>query len=82
LLEVVRLRVIDLRAQPKGCSEHPLIRLKNDVISLNKGEVLRVITDEEVVPLEAIRVIAYKAGLTMEIARAEKGATEVVLRKE
>ena len=75
------LKVIDLRTQPKGCNEHPLVRLKKEVTSLKEGEVLKVITDEEVVPLKTIKVMASRAGLTMEVVRTEEGITEVVLRK-
>jgi len=80
-LEVVELKVIDLRTQPKGCSEHPLVRLKKEVALLKDGEVLKVVTDEEVVPVKTIKVIASKAGLNIEIVRTEGGVTEVLLKR-
>ena len=78
---MVEPKVIDLRTQPKGCSEHPLIRLKKAVASLKEGEVLKVVTDEEVVPLKTIEVMASKAGLVTEVVKVSEGVTEVVLRR-
>ena len=76
------MKVIDLRTQPKGCSEHPLIRLKKEVASLKEGEVLKVITDEEVVPLKTIKVLSSKAGVDVKVLSSSGGIVEVLLRKE
>jgi len=77
----MRVIEVDLREQPKGCKEHPLIRLKREAESLSMGEELRVVSDEDVVPLEAIRIIASRAGLKLTKTRIAGKTLEVVLRK-
>lgn len=73
--------VIDLREQPKGCREHPLIKLKNKVRKLGRGDYVKVITDISVIPLQTIKVIAEKNGLVMEVVREEDGVYELILKK-
>lgn len=72
-------REIDLREQPKGCSEHPLIRLGREASSLKPGEELRVITDTGIIPLEAVMLAARRAGLEVRETRIEGELAEAVL---
>ncbi len=52
------MEIIDLRRQPKGCTSHPLIRLKR-FLENNDAEVM-VITDPEIIPIKTIEIIARK----------------------
>ncbi|WFO76070.1 sulfurtransferase TusA family protein [Desulfurococcaceae archaeon MEX13E-LK6-19] len=74
--------LIDLRKQPKGCKEHPLIRLKNTIRRMKKGESIKVITDTTTIPLRTIEIIARKNELKVEIIGKNNNVYEIVLRKE
>ena len=70
---------IDLRKQPKGCREHPLIRLGKEASSLKPGEELRVVTDAGVIPLEAVKLVARRKGLEIKETRIQGSIVEAVL---
>ncbi len=71
--------IIDLRRPPPGCTEHPLVRLKKAVKTLRKGEIIKVITDSRRIPVETIRVIARKKGLSVKIVAENPPVFEVLV---
>jgi len=73
---------IDLRTQPKGCTEHPLVRLEKTIKGLKDGEGVKVITDVNIIPLTAVRLIAKRAGLKVRIIKEQPPLYEVILVRE
>ncbi len=72
---------IDLRVQPRGCKEHPLVRLEKKVKELSEGEKLKVILDANTIPLSAVKIIARRAKLKMSVLRENPPIYEVLLEK-
>jgi len=75
------LETVDLRSKPSGCSQHPLVKLKKLINQLREGGAIRVVTDERVIPVKTIEVIAKKKGLSLEIVSREGNVVEVYLKK-
>jgi len=72
---------VDLRTQPKGCTGHPLVRLKNILKDLNEEDKVKVTTDENIIPLTAIRLIAKKAGFEVKVISEKPPHYELILEK-
>lgn len=77
----MKIVTVDLTHQPKGCTEHPLIRLKNTIRDINKNIVIRVITDNNVIPLSTIKIIAKRMNLHMEVIKETPPIYEVILKQ-
>ncbi len=75
------VETIDLREKPSGCKQHPLIKLKNMLEKLGDGEAIKVITDERIIPLTTLRVIAEKKNLEINVLNREGSVVEVVIAK-
>ena len=60
---------IDLREKPRSCTEHPLVKLTKALKELKKGRVVKVITDNKIVPIETIKVLAKKNNLKYDIVK-------------
>ncbi len=58
---------IDLREKPKSCMEHPLVKLTKVLKKMKKGETVKVITDNKIVPINTIEVLAKKNNLKYDI---------------
>lgn len=69
---------VDLRTQPKGRTEHPLVRLKNILKDLNEEDKVKVTTDENIIPLTAIRL---KAGFEVKVISEKPPHYELILEK-
>jgi len=73
---------IDLTQQPKGCAEHPLIRLKNVVEKLNADEAVEVVTDNSVIPVETIKAIARRKNLEVRVIEQSDPIYKLLLVRE
>ena len=73
---------IDLREQPSSCSQHPLVRLKKITDKLKTGEAIEVITDEEVIPLSTLEIIAKKKNLSINILESRDKLHRLLLVKQ
>ncbi|MET1159736.1 MAG: hypothetical protein ABWW65_02135 [Thermoprotei archaeon] len=76
------IKSLDLRIKPAGCSQHPLIKLRKFVEKLSSGEGIKVVTDESIIPVSTLRVIAKRKGLKLEILRQEDRTVELVLYRD
>lgn len=75
------METIDLREKPRGCREHPLIKLKRITSSMNKGSTIKVIGDNNIIPLKTIEIIAQKNNLKLNIIKRINEVYEVILEK-
>jgi len=56
------MEIIDLRETPKGCKEHPLIKLKRIISEMEHSSKIKVITNTKIVPLKIVEVLAKRKG--------------------
>lgn len=73
---------IDLTQQPSSCLQHPLVKLKNIIEKLNTGEAVEVSTNSEIIPVEAVEIIAKKKNLSLEIVESNKPFYKILLVKK
>ncbi len=76
-------KIIDLRERPRGCVQHPLVRLERATDELKEGDTIIVITNEKIIPLETIKVIAKRKNLALEVLEtsSDNKLIKVVLKK-
>lgn len=67
---------LDLRSQAKSCTEHPLVALQNALKHLGLGDKIEVITNEKVVPIGVVEIIAKK--YNAEVRILEKKGDEII----
>ncbi|MEM0380372.1 MAG: hypothetical protein QXP71_03465 [Desulfurococcaceae archaeon] len=72
---------IDLTRNPESCSQHPLIRLKNIIEKLNFNEAVEVLTDNEIIPVKALEIIASKHNIELKIVESNKQIYKIILFK-
>ncbi|MEM1675701.1 MAG: hypothetical protein QXX35_01505 [Desulfurococcaceae archaeon] len=72
---------IDLTQNPESCSQHPLIRLKNIIEKLNFNEAVEVLTDNEIIPVKALEIIASKHNVELKIVESNKQIYKIILFK-
>ena len=73
------MEIIDLRETPKGCKEHPLIRLKRIVNEMEPGSKIKVITDTKVVPLKIVEILAKRKGAKYYSMKLEDSIYEIII---
>ena len=49
---------VDLHTQPRGCTDHSLVKLKKVLKSASRAGKVKVIADINIVPLTAVELIA------------------------
>ena len=72
---------IDLTDAPKGCAEHPLIRLKRLIKTVGADTVVKVITDDEVVPVAVIKTLAKSSRMDIKVTVKTHPLYEIVLKR-
>jgi len=73
---------IDLTTQPSGCSQHPLVKLKNLIDKLGVGEAIEVITNADIIPIETLEIIATRKNLDIMLMERDGSTYRLVLIKK
>jgi len=71
---------VDLTQQPRGCAEHPLVKLKNLIKNVSGDVIIKVKVDTTTIPLSTLKILSKRAGLNMEITKEEPPVYEVVFK--
>ena len=78
---VVEVEKIDLRQQPSSCTDHPLVWLKKKMKEMRMGDKLLVITDPEIIPVDTVKVLAEKDGISITKITLRDDTVEILLEK-
>jgi len=73
------MEIIDLRETPKGCKEHPLIKLKRIISEMEHGSKIKVITNTKIVPLKIVEVLAKRKGAKYVTTKINDNVYEVII---
>jgi len=73
---------LDLRIQPRGCTDHPLIWLKKRMENMKTGEKIVVITDPSIIPPDAIRVMAARKNIVVEVIAETDDEIKLLVEKK
>ena len=73
------MEIIDLRETPKGCKEHPLIRLKRIINEMGHGSKIKVITNTKIVPLEIVEILAERKGAKYVSTKINDNVYEIII---
>jgi len=73
---------IDLTQQPKSCAEHPLVKLKKVIDKLDVNEAIEVVTDNNIIPVETLKVIARKKNIEVRVIEQSDPIYRLLLVRE
>jgi len=73
------MEIIDLRETPKGCKEHPLIKLKRIINEMGHGSKIKVITNTKIVPLEIVEILAERKGAKYVSTKINDNVYEIII---
>jgi len=73
------MEIIDLRETPKGCKEHPLIKLKRIINEMGHGSKIKVITNTKIVPLKIVEILAKRKGAKYVSTKINDNVYEIII---
>lgn len=76
------MREVDLRGKLKGCTQDPSVKLSSVLVGLRSGEAVKLLLNEEDLPLRALQLLALRRGLELEVLSRSRKVTQVILRRQ
>lgn len=73
------MEIIDLRERPRGCKEHPLIKLKRIVNEMGHGSKIKIITNTRIIPLKIVEILARRKGAKYEYTKINDYVYEIII---